>query len=145
MSFDLTVRARALGRKRSLVPDISIPVPTDWQIGGRAMNLRELITLVVAHELRAFEARQEENHFVRVLTERQLERGRAAGVITHGDRDFDQPVSTDEAVAVSLQAFQDGLYYVFIDEVQYLDLEQAVYINEESTLTFIRLVALTGG
>jgi hypothetical protein len=54
-------------------------------------------------------------------------------------------VDDDVAVAVALQAFEDGLYFVFLDGQQQEDLDAEVRLRPDSTLTFIRLVALAGG
>jgi hypothetical protein len=54
-------------------------------------------------------------------------------------------VNEDAAVTTALQAFTDGLYFVFLDDVQQQDLDAEVLVRPESRLTFIRLVALPGG
>ena len=41
--------------------------------------------------------------------------------------------------------FADGLYYVFLDGRQQLDLDEEVRLRPDSRLQFIRLVALAGG
>ena len=41
--------------------------------------------------------------------------------------------------------FIDGLYYVFLDDVQQENLDERVYLKPNSRLTFLRLVALAGG
>ena len=45
----------------------------------------------------------------------------------------------------ALQAFEDGLYLVVIDDVEYRDLEKQVFLKDDSRITFIRLTMLTGG
>ena len=55
-----------------------------------------------------------------------------------------QSVDPDEAVATALQAFLDGLYLVFIDDVEQRDLDAQVFLTPESKLTFLRLTFLAG-
>ncbi|MEL7352620.1 MAG: hypothetical protein AAFN38_14435 [Cyanobacteria bacterium J06560_5] len=65
--------------------------------------------------------------------------------MTLGDRDFDQSVNPEAAIDVAIMGFIDGLYYVFLDDVQQEDLDATVTLKKESRLTFLRLVALVGG
>jgi hypothetical protein len=44
-----------------------------------------------------------------------------------------------------LQAFEDGLYFVFIDEVQQTNLDSEVFLKANSKVIFLRLTALVGG
>ena len=56
-----------------------------------------------------------------------------------------QHVDAEQSVGVALQAFEDGLYLVIIDDVEHRDLDQQVYLKDDSRITFIRLTMLTGG
>jgi len=46
---------------------------------------------------------------------------------------------------VALQAFEEGLYFVFIDEVQQANLDSEVFLKMDSKVVFLRLTALVGG
>ena len=46
---------------------------------------------------------------------------------------------------MAILGFIDGLYYVFLDEVQQENLDAPVYLKPDSKLMFLRLVALVGG
>jgi hypothetical protein len=92
-----------------------------------------------------FRDRQAANRLVRVLTEQQIAEGAAAGKVTSGGSELDQEVDGERAVAVALEAFRDGFYYVFVDEAQVEDLAAVVTITPASTLLFVRLVPLAGG
>jgi hypothetical protein len=56
-----------------------------------------------------------------------------------------QQVDSDEAVAVALQAFEDGLYFVFVDDLQQTQLDSEVFLKTNSKVVFLRLTALAGG
>ena len=141
----LTIETRAAGRRHDLIPQWRIPLPRDWLAGGEPLTLRDLITRIARSETLAFRARQREQSLVRVLTERnlaeQLERGR----VDSGGRTLRQRVDDDEAVANAVQAFEDGLYYVFIDGTQYERLDEPVVVDGDSRITFLRLIPLAGG
>jgi hypothetical protein len=139
----LTISARAMGKRKPLVPDWQIPWPPE-EGGGEALTLRELITRIVHTEVQAFEKRQEECRLVRILTERDIEAGLEKGRVDSGGRDLHQKPDPDEAVGTALQAFEDGLYLVFLDEEEQRDLDKQVFLRPDSKLTFVRLTMLAG-
>jgi hypothetical protein len=139
----LTISARALGKRKPLVPDWQVPWPPE-EGGGETLTLRDLITRVVHHEVQVFEKRQEERKLVRILTEREIESGLERGRVDSGGRDLRQKVDPDEAVGTALQAFEDGLYLVVLDEEEQRDLEKQVFLRPDSKLIFIRLSMLAG-
>jgi hypothetical protein len=136
----LTIQARATGRRRPLVPDRELPSD-----GWGAQTLRELIERVVRDEVAAFEERRAERGLLRVLTERDLAEGAERGRIVSGGQPRGPRADPDAAVGVALQAFEDGVYLVLVDGEQQRDLDAQVFVGPDSTLTFLRLVALAGG
>lgn len=145
MSSVIKVEGKVLGRRRPLFTDWSVPLPPDAGDGGKPFTLRDLIICVVRQEVAAFQSRQAEQKLQRILSPSDIARGLAQGKVTLGDRDFDQSVDPDAAVDVAILGFIDGLYYVFLDDVQQEDLDATVPVQAESRLTFLRLVALVGG
>lgn len=79
------------------------------------------------------------------MSRRQIEQGAIGGKVDPGERDLQQEVSVDQAIAVALQAFEDGLYFVFIDDVQQTQLDSEVFLKADSKVMFLRLTALGGG
>jgi hypothetical protein len=145
MLTTIIVEGKVLGQKQPLFTDWHIELPPVWQRGSDRLKLRDLITRVVIEEVEAFRKRQEERKLARVLSHSEIELGASSGKIDPGERSLKQEVNADAAVGSALLAFEDGLYYVFIDGVQQTSLDQEVYLKTESKVTFIRLVALAGG
>ena len=140
----IQIEAKVLGQKYSIFSDYQIPIPPDSSDSGR-MSLRELISLIVIKEVEAFRQRQEERRLLRVLSPEEIDAGAKRGKINAEDSAGKQDVDEGEAVATALQAFEDGLYYVFLDGVQQEALEQTVFVAKDSKILFLRLVALAGG
>lgn len=140
----LTVSAKVVGQKKPVFTDWSIPLPPDFD-GSRNPTLRDLITLVVGKEVEAFKLRQEQRKLAQILTAEQIQQGAERGKIDMGERDLQQEVDEQAAITTALQGFEDGLYYVFVDDVQQEALEQTVFVGADSRLMFVRLVALAGG
>lgn len=143
----LTIMGKAVGRRRPLFEDFSIPPPED-RGGGGPLRLRDLIEHVARGEVEAFEKRQEARRLDRVLSVEQIDEGAAKGRIKAGGRDpkLGPPpkIDVESAVAVALEAFVDGLYLVAIDGLEYRDLDAIVRLEPDSRVTFIRLTFLAG-
>ncbi len=140
MANELTITGKALGRKKPLFADFSVPAPATGET-----TLRGLIDHVVRLEVAAFHERQAERRLTRALTARQIEEGLAAGKVTAGGSTLDQKVDVEEAIAAAVEAFTDGLFLVVLDEAEVKDLDAPLTLGESSRLTFIRLALLAGG
>ncbi len=146
MSMEIRVAGQIMGSRRAQIPERSLQLSMDRQIGSEPLTLRDLIAMIVLEEVEAFRRRQEERRLLRVLTERQIAEGAERGKIDpggHEERQWD--VDPHEAVRVALQAFEDQLYFVFIDGVQQQHLDQPVRVQSGSRVLFVRLVPLAGG
>ena len=145
MQATITVKGKVIGQSRPPFADWSVPFPPDLPASGDNITLRDLITRIVHEEVEAFRARQEERRLTRILSQAQIERGIAAGKVDMGGHDLQQEVDAGQAVGAALQAFEDGLYFVFLDGAQQTSLGQTVFLKPDSQVTFVRLVPLVGG
>lgn len=145
MCVSIVVEGKVVGQKRPLFTDWRVNLPPRNENQGDHLRLRDLITTIVIKEVEAFRLRQEERKLARVMSRRQIEQGVSGGKVDPGERDLQQEVNLDEAIAVALQAFEDGLYFVFIDDVQRTHLDSEVFLNTNSKVMFLRLTALVGG
>jgi len=142
---NLTITARAMGRRKPLVPDWQVPWPPEEHDAAEPLTLRQLITRIVLWEVEAFKERQARGEVVRLLTERQIEEGLNRGRVDSGGRNLYQAVTSEEAVAAALLAFEDGLYLVILDGEEQRDLDRQIFIQADSRVVFVRLVMLAGG
>jgi hypothetical protein len=143
----LTIRGKALGNRKPLFEDFSVPPPRDSGDGDGPLTLRTLITHVASSEVQAFQKRQHARLLDRVLSLSEVERGERKGKINPEGRDPNHPpaeVDVESAIATALEAFVDGLYLVVIDEVEFTQLDAIVSLKPDSRVTFIRLTFLAG-
>lgn len=145
MSETITIEGKQLGSKRALLPGYETPYPPTLATRGGRTTLRDFISHVVREEVAAFRGSQEERRLFRVLTASQIATGAERGKIDPAGRTLDQELDEEAAVAAALQAFDDGIYYVFIDGEQGTALDETVFVGPGSTVRFVRLVALAGG
>lgn len=138
--MNLSLTLKQLGRKKALTT-------RNYSLGNfpSQPTLTELLTRIVTLEVNAFRERQTDNQFLRALTETELLEAAQTGKISLGGQEFTQEVNTDEAIQTAIQAFQDGLYYVFNGETQIEYLTDVVNLEIRQDIMFLRLVALVGG
>jgi hypothetical protein len=140
----LTISAKAIGRKKPLFEDYSVPPPPALT-AGQPVTLHDLIGHVVRAEVAAFQQRQAERRLLKALTARQIEDALAAGKVQAGGSELQQDVDPQQAVETALQAFSDGLFLVVVDETEVTELDRVVPLTAQSRLTFIRFTMLAGG
>lgn len=141
----ISVSGKALGTRRPLFADWSVPLPPDDFGAGEKITLRDLIGIVVSAELDAFKQRREVRRLDRVLSREQIDLGANAGKIAPEGRESPNAPSLDRAIAEAIQAFEDGLYLVLIDEHAHRHLDDLVRLTPNSTVVFLRLTFLAGG
>jgi len=141
----LTVTGKALGSRRKLFADFSIPIEPQW-LGDDGVTLRDLITATVTQQVAAYEKRQADRQFIRALTTKDISEGLAKGKIDSGGSEI-EPAEIDlsSAVATAIEAYSDGLYLVAIDGEDKKELDAQLFLQQESTIAFIRLTLLAGG
>jgi len=108
--------------------------------------LRHLIEHLVRAEVAAFQQRQRDRLDLRVLTALEIDEGVEKGKIESGASEVGlQVVDVEAAIAAALQAFEDGLYLVVVDDRQQQELDRQVFLQPDSRVTFVRLTMLAGG
>jgi hypothetical protein len=149
-SMAITVEARVVGRRKPEFTNrrVILAQPPSQPGGGDMLRLRELLAQVVRDEVTAFEQRREERRLIRVLSPEHIKDAATTGkivTVAFDEAQATNAVDEEAAIVVALQAFEDGLYFVFLDDTQEQDLDAPVLVRDGSKLTFIRLVALAGG
>jgi hypothetical protein len=145
MSVLFTVEGKVVGRRAPIFSDWHIELPPLSENDGDGLRLRDFISFVVSSEVEAFRSRQQERRLARVMSKEEIKQSAISGKVDPGEHTLDHAVDATAAVAVALQAFEDGLYFVFIDEVQQFNLDSKIYLHTNSKVVFLRLTALTGG
>lgn len=144
MSQVVTISGRSVGSRRPLFADWSIPLPPD-DFGDEGLTLRGLIERIVRGEVEAYAARRERRHLDRVFSKGQIDAGVLKGRVSPEGKELPPPPPAEAAVGTALQAFEDGVYLVFVDDQEQRALDGRVYLKPSSRVMFVRLVFLAGG
>jgi hypothetical protein len=145
MTTTITIEGKVLGQRKPVFAPLTLDLSPEWEAALPETRLRDLIARIVLEEVAAFDARQAARRVLRVLTPSEIDVQATRGKVTMGGRDLAQEVDPQAAVETALQAFEDGIYYVFVDDVQQMALDDPVDLDADSRVTFLRLVALAGG
>ncbi len=139
------IEGKQFGRGgKALFPNFEMALPEDWQ--GGAVSLRDLLIGVVRAQVAAFQTRQDARTVLQALSAQQIADGAARGKINHGDFEGGAGAAdADEAVRAALLAFEDGLFFVFVDDEQKTELGETFAVGAGTRVMFLRLVALAGG
>ena len=134
----MIVQTRIVGDSSGL-DDHDVAVPAD------VVTMRQLLGVLVRHELAAYNSRREANRALRVLTPADVARGVETGRYGREVKAAPPAPTYDVALARAIEAFDDGLYFAFLDGAEVGDLDSPLPVRPDSTLRLVRLVALAGG
>lgn len=134
----IKVNIKQLGSKRDKIAE------TDFHIDGNPQNLRELITASVHTCVTDYNTRAEKGEDASPISSEDIramsEIGKIAFGINYGGKKADEQKAERDAV----QAYEDGLFRIFIDDKQAGGLDEKICLTENTRVTFIRLTMLTG-
>ena len=141
MTVAVKVTATITGHRRRGVREHELTL----ELAPGEVPARRLIEAAVAAEVSAFQARAEENSFVRVLSRDGLREDLARGAVRLGDAE-PQATQVDPAAATqaALLAFEDGIFKVFVGERE-VEAGTLAWLEDGASVLFLRLVPLAGG
>lgn len=135
----MEIEARTVGRRDREHRDLA------WPDAPAGPTVGDLIAHVVRAEVAAYNRREHDRRFLRVLTEQQIEAQAAAGKVQAEVREHAQPADTDTSVETALEAFADGLFLVFLDDREVESVDELVPLRDDLRVRFVRMVPLAGG
>lgn len=108
-------------------------------------TLRQLISILVSDSVDSYNQRLLAKEETTILEKDEIDAMSQVGKIGFGIPFGSRAANFQDALETALQGFEDGLYRVFIGEREIESLDAAMELQEEDTITIIRLVMLTGG
>jgi hypothetical protein len=108
-------------------------------------TLRRLISILVSDSVESYNQRLLAKEETTILAKDEIDAMSQVGKIGFGIPFGSREANLQDAQETALQGFEDGLYRVFIGEREIESLDAAMELQEEDTITIIRLVMLTGG
>lgn len=117
----------------------------EFQLTKQPATVFELIAELVSMNVRAFNDRQEHAPLVPFLTNEEITQSSAAGKVGFAAAyNNEQKADEKAAIQTAIQAFEDGLFKVFINDVEQGVDTPAIQLNDGDHLVLIKLTMLAG-
>jgi len=132
------INLKQLGKRKQAidkVPMVLDPVP---------VTTSELITAIVMQQVEAYNNRLAESELLRYLSADQIGDKAESGKVGFDVNYNGKAAKESEAVMNALQAFEDGIFRVFVGDKDLETLSQSIELKENDELTFVRLTFLAG-
>ena len=107
-------------------------------------TLRELITQSVKTCTYIFKMKNLNNDLPSPISDNEFEEMKNIGKFAFGLHYNQNDINEEKAIATAIDAFNDGLVRIFMDNIELVDLDEKIDISEESEFTFVKLTMLSG-
>ncbi|MEH7440089.1 hypothetical protein V7182_21825 [Neobacillus drentensis] len=132
------VTVKSLAKREAFLEKVEL------QLTKQPVTIVELISELVSMNVRAFNQRQEIMPFVQFLSKEEITQSGAAGKVGFAAGYNEQKANEEEAIKTAIQAFEDGLFKVFINDVEHGVESPSIQLNEGDQLVLIKLTMLAG-
>jgi hypothetical protein len=140
--MQIEISVKMLGKKRPILENLQIQLPDDF---NDSATFSQLIEIIVRQQVANFNQNREGDNLLRYLDSSQMQAMKKSGKISFGEVYNTKTADVEKSVQDALQAFEDGLYFVFIEDEKIEKLGDKVDLKPNAKILFLRLVALTGG
>lgn len=133
----LYINIKQHGKRKNTVEK----VPFDYPCNPK--NLRELLVETVKLCAASYTGRMEQQGS-KVLEKEEMNDMAAVGKIAFGVVYGGKKPDEEMSVFAAIQEFEDGLFRIFLGDMELEELEAPIHLKEGDTLTFVRLTMLAG-
>lgn len=116
----------------------------DFTVEKMPVFLKELIEQCVISEVKRLSRKISDNQLLTFMTHSSVEASATEGKVSFGKIQNTQLADETQAIENAIQCFEDGIFLVFIDDIEIKTLDQEINLNYHSEITFLRMTFLTG-
>jgi hypothetical protein len=138
--MQLIISAKQIGRKQPILHQKIIEIADI----GHQPTLAVLIATVVTQQVQAYQARSTEKSIFPILNLQQIADQAQSGKVGFGAVYNETAIDLNKSIATATQAFEDGIFAVFADDLQINQLTDTINLTSNTVVTFIRLTFLAG-
>lgn len=138
--MQITISVKQPGRKHAIIERQVLEID---DITNQP-SLQELLTAVVRQQVTAYNNKTPDKNLLPFLSPAQVDDAAAAGKAGFGSIYNEHKADAEKAQATALQAFEDGLFAVFINDQEITDLTEKLSLDDLTIITFVRLTFLAG-
>jgi hypothetical protein len=130
------VTMKSLAKRKSYLENV------EYHLNKIPNTLQELITEFVSINVQTYNE-QNQKSAVAFLTKQEVDDRAAVGKVSFGEHYNDEKANLETSIQTALQAFEDGLFKVFINDMEH-DNHTPLFLKEGDQLVFIKLTMLAG-
>ena len=135
----LSIQTKQLGKRRCSIEPMQIELP-----GKTPPDVRSLITAIVRRQVEEHNQRPGENDLLKYLTQEEIDDRAESGKVDFGVNYNGEKASAEAAVKNALQAYEDGIFRLFVNDEEAGTADSPLALKEGDRLTFVRLTLLSG-
>ena len=136
----LTVKVIQAGQKHPLLENKEIDI---GEIGNAPL-LKDFLKAVVRQQVEEFNSKIDKENLLEFLISNDINESYSTGKVGFGRVSNDKKADLNKAEETALLAFEDGLFSVFVEDKEIVNLDDELNLNEKTEITFIRLTFLAG-
>lgn len=138
--MQITISVKQPGRKHALIDRQLLEV----EALSDHPSLRELLVAVVKQQVAAYNNKPLEKNLLPFLSAGQIANDVANGKAGFGSIYNENKADPQKAEDTALQAFEDGLFAVFVKDEEIKKITDKFSLNSDTVVTFVRLTFLAG-
>lgn len=137
--MNLSIQTKQLGKRRCCIEPMQIELPDET-----LTDVRSLITAIVRRQVEEHNQRPSENDLLKYLTQEEIDDRAESGKVGFGVNYNGEKASAEAAVKNALQAYEDGIFRLFVNDEEAGTADTSLVLREGDRLTFVRLTLLSG-
>lgn len=113
------------------------------ELSNKISTTKDLITELVKINVEKFNRKMDDKDILSIMTNEYIAEAAKSGKIgdeVHGDK----RANLEKALDTAYLAFEDGLFYIFVNDEQTQKLDDSLNLKDGDVLTFIKLTMLAG-
>ena len=131
------IKVKSLSKHKPVIDGIP------FKITGEVTSVNSLIELIVLQNVREYNNQLTETRILPYLIGDEVSNGELIGKISFNERKNENNQDADEAVKNALQCFNDGIFRMFVNDVEYTAGDELT-IRDGDGVVFVRLTMLAG-
>ena len=135
----VTVRVKQAGKKRAFIENQNLAINDPVNA-----TLKAFLNAVVEQQVENYNSKTAGTNLLPFLSKDEMAAQAEIGKINFGSIYNENKANILSAQESALQAFEDGLFGVFVDDNELKNLDDLINLTETSVVTFIRLTFLAG-
>ncbi|WP_026696107.1 hypothetical protein [Peribacillus kribbensis] len=132
------IKVKSLAKRNRYIEQVLFKFST------RPSSLRELITAIVIKNVDDYNAGEGPKQILGFLSASDIQSKASSGKVGFSHKYENKKQELQQSINISITAFEDGLYKVFIGEEEIEDLNTPIQLEDENVITFLRVTMLTG-